>query len=118
VTLTGPTTLAAFLNALQMGFRSLAIQKRSSEVWRVLGAVRNEFGKFNDTVDRLGKQLATAARSVENLGTRTRAMGRKLREVEKLPDAEAQALIGAGANDIDETDDAQGAYGYRIESWP
>lgn len=74
VTLTGPTTFTAFLNALQMGFWSLAIERRTSEVWKILGAVRFEFGKYNDVVDRLGKQLNTAAKSVENLGVRTRAM--------------------------------------------
>jgi DNA recombination protein RmuC len=94
VTLTGPATLTAFLNALQMGFRSLAIEKRSSEVWQVLGAVRSEFAKYNEVVDRIGKQLTTAAKSVETLGTRTRAMNRKLRDVERLPDAKAQALLG------------------------
>jgi DNA recombination protein RmuC len=60
------------MNALQMGFRSLAIEKRSSEVWQILGAVRGEFGKYNEVVDKLSKQLSTAAKSVENLGMRTR----------------------------------------------
>ncbi len=64
--------MTALLNALQMGFRSLAIEKRSSEVWQILGAVKNEFGKYNEVVDRLSKQLTTAARSVESLGKRTR----------------------------------------------
>ncbi len=94
VTLAGPTTLTALLNALQMGFRSLAIQKRSSEVWQVLGAVRTEFTKYNAVVDKLGKQLGSAASSVEALGVRTRAMGRKLRDVETLPTPEAEALLG------------------------
>jgi DNA recombination protein RmuC len=93
VTLTGPTTFTAFLNALQMGFRSLAIEKRTSEVWKILGAVRFEFGKYNDVVDRLAKQLNTAAKSVENLGMRTRAMNRKLRDVEILPECAAQILL-------------------------
>jgi DNA recombination protein RmuC len=95
VTLAGPTTLMALLNALQMGFRSLAIEKRSSEVWRILGAVRNEFGKYNEVVDRLARQLDTAAKSVENLGVRTRVMNRKLQNVEKLPDETAQVLLGS-----------------------
>ncbi|TXL70853.1 DNA recombination protein RmuC [Vineibacter terrae] len=94
VTLAGPTTLTALLNALQMGFRSVAIEKRSSEVWQVLGAVRTEFGKYNEVVDRIGKQLTTAANSVDALGRRTRAMGRKLRSVETLPEAEASMLLG------------------------
>jgi len=94
VTLTGPTTFTALLNALQMGFRSLAIEKRSSEVWQILGAVRGEFGKYNEVVDKLSKQLSTAAKSVESLGIRTRAMKRTLRDVEKLPEATAEILLG------------------------
>jgi DNA recombination protein RmuC len=99
VTLTGPTTFTALLNALQMGFRSLAIEKRTSEVWKILGAVRNEFGKYNDVVDRLAKQLNTAAKSVESLGIRTRAMSRQLRDVEVLPEHSSQILLAAEAAD-------------------
>lgn len=109
VTLTGPTTLTALLNALQMGFRSLAIEKRSSEVWQILGAVSNEFGRYNEVVEKLSKQLNTAAKSVESLGIRTRAMNRKLRDVEKLPDDTAQTLLGpafAEMEDAAEEDDA------------
>lgn len=102
VTLTGPTTLTALLNALQMGFRSLAIEKRSSEVWRILGAVKNEFGKYNEVVDRLSKQLTTAARSVETLGLKTKAMTKKLRDVEKLPDETTQIVLGEAIDDSDE----------------
>src|SRR4029078_8950828 len=93
VTLASPTTLAAMLNAFQMGFRSVAIERRSSEVWQVLGAVRTEFGKYNEVVARIGKQLGSAANSVESLGQRTRAMTRKLRDVETLPEADATALL-------------------------
>lgn len=93
VTLAGPTTLAAILNGLQMGFRSLAIAKRTSEVWQILGAIRSEFGKYGDVVDRLRNQLNTAVNTIDNLGTRTRAMNRKLREVEVLPDAAAQRVL-------------------------
>jgi DNA recombination protein RmuC len=82
-----------------MGFRSLAIEKRSSEVWRILGAVRSEFGKYNDVVDRLARQLNTAAKSVESLGIRTRAMDRKLRDVEILPEHASQILLDAGSAD-------------------
>lgn len=107
VTIAGPTTLTAFLNALQMGFRSIAIEKRSSEVWQVLGAVRNEFGKLGKVVDTIGKQLSTAQNTVANLGTRTRAMSRKLREVETLPDADTQALLGLGdAAALDDEDES------------
>ena len=95
VTLTSPTTLAALLNALQMGFRSLAIEKRSSEVWQVLGAVRNEFGKYNSVVDGLARHLDRAAKSVDTLGTRTRVMARTLKSVETLQDdTAAQKLLG------------------------
>lgn len=107
VTLTGPTTLTALLNALQMGFRSLAIEKRSSEVWHILGAVRNEFGKYNEVVDKLSKQLSTAAKSVENLGMRTRAMNRKLRDVEKLPDETANLVLGPDIEDIEDGDEQE-----------
>jgi DNA recombination protein RmuC len=105
VTLAGPTTLTALLNALQMGFRTLAIEQRSSEVWRILGAVKTEFGKYNDVVDGLSRQLSTAARSVESLGVRTRAMSKKLRDVEKLPEDTAQIILGpelAEPEDIEE----------------
>lgn len=94
VVLTGPTTFTALLNALQMGFRSLAIEKRSSEVWKILGAVGSEFARYNNVVDQLSRQLGTAAKTVEKLGVRTRAMNRRLRDVEKLPDDEAQIVLG------------------------
>ena len=80
----GPTTLAALLNALQMGFRSLAIEKRSSEVWQVLAAVRTEFGKYNQVVEKLGKQLGTATNAVDSLRTH-RVMTRTLKTIEVAP---------------------------------
>jgi DNA recombination protein RmuC len=91
-----------------MGFRSLALERRSSEVWRVLGAVQNEFANYNKVVDTLSKQLDTAAKSVEKLGTRTRAMNRALRDVEKVPDGTAQTLLGpefAGNGDAGSLDE-------------
>jgi DNA recombination protein RmuC len=88
--------LTALLNALQMGFRSVAIEKRSSEVRQVLGAVGTEFGRYNEVVDRIGKQLTTTANSVDALGVRTRAMNRKLKSVETLPEVEAAMLLGFG----------------------
>jgi DNA recombination protein RmuC len=106
VTLTGPTTFTALLNALQMGFRSLAIEKRSSEVWQILGAVKNEFGKYGVVVDSLSRQLNTAAKSVESLGVRTRAMSRKLRDVEKLPDDAAQIILGPAFDVANEDEEA------------
>ena len=94
ITLAGPTTLAAILNALRVGFHTLAIEKRSSEVWEILGAVKAEFGKFGETLDKLKKQLGTAQKTIEDdIGTRTRAMERKLRKVEELPESESLPLL-------------------------
>jgi len=89
VTLVGPTTLLAVLNALQMGFRSLAIEKRSSEVWQTLGAVRDEFGKFASVLESAHSQLNTVQKSIHKAGVRTRAIERKLRGVESLPGHDA-----------------------------
>ena len=93
ITIAGPTTLSAILNALRMGFHTLAIEKRSSEVWEVLGAVKTEFGKFGDVLDKLGKQLKTAQNTISETNTRTRQMERKLKSVEELPDERSQALL-------------------------
>lgn len=91
----GPTTLAAILNSLQMGFRTLAIEKRSSEVWKVLSAVKTEFGKFGIVLDKVKKQLDTASKSIDQTGTRSRAIERRLNTVEQLPAGEdAGALLG------------------------
>jgi hypothetical protein len=111
VTLAGPTTLSAILNALQMGFRTLAIEKRSSEVWQILGAVQTEFRKYNAVVDRLGKQLNTASNSVDTLGQRARAMNRTLKMVEALPEGTSEAaLLGFdGDEDSFEEEGAQAA---------
>jgi DNA recombination protein RmuC len=89
----GPTTLAALLTSLQMGFRTLAIEKRSSEVWTVLGAAKAEFEKYGQVWDKLGKQLDTARRTVEEAGKRTRAVSRKLKDVEALEPADRSALL-------------------------
>ncbi len=97
VTLTGPTTLTALLNALQMGFRSLAIEKRSSEVWQILGAVRGAFANYNTVVDKLHRQLVTATRSAEELGKKARTVDRKLRDIEAAPAAALPALLGPAA---------------------
>ena len=96
IALAGPTTLAAMLNSLQMGFRTLAIEQRSSEVWKVLGAVKQEFGKFGDLLDRAKKQLDSVSNSLDAAGVRTRAIERNLRDVEALPEAEAARLIDNG----------------------
>jgi DNA recombination protein RmuC len=94
VTIAGPTTLSALLNSLQMGFRTLAIERRSSEVWQVLGAVKNEFGKFGDVLARTRAQLETVARSIESAEQRTRVMNKKLRDVEVLPDERVTGVLG------------------------
>ena len=102
VMVTGPTTLAAILNSLQMGFRSIAIEKRSSEVWQVLGAAKAEFRKYGDVWDKLGKQLAAAQNTVTDAGKRTRAVERKLREVELVEQSPAELLTLAGPDEEDE----------------
>ena len=94
VSLAGPTTLAAMLNSLQMGFRTLAIEQRSAEVWAVLGAVKTEFGKFGEALAHTKKKLDEASNSISKAETRTRQLSRKLREVEALPAGEAEQLIG------------------------
>jgi DNA recombination protein RmuC len=95
ITLAGPTTLLAMLSSLQMGFRTLALEKRSSEVWQVLGAVKTEFGKFGDVLAKVKSQTQTVLNTLDNAETRSRAMGRALKKVEALPDAQAQTLIPA-----------------------
>ena len=94
VSLAGPTTLAALLNSLQMGFRTLAIEQRSAEVWAVLGAVKTEFGKFGEALAHTKKKLDEASNSISKAETRTRQLTRKLKEVEALPAAESELLIG------------------------
>jgi len=95
VTVCGPVNLIAFLNSLQMGFRTLAIEKRSSEVWSVLGAVKTEFENFGRVLANTKRQLETVTNSIENAETRTRQMARKLKDVEALPEPESQKLIEA-----------------------
>ncbi len=102
VMLAGPTTLLALLNSLQMGFRTLALEKRSAEVWEVLGAVKTEFGKFGDVLARTRKKLEEATSTIDAAEVRTRAMSRQLRSVEALTDTRAaQLLPGAPAGDED-----------------
>ena len=94
VIVTGPTTLSAILNSLQMGFRTLAIQKRSSEVWQILGAVKTEFGKFGMLIERTQKKLGEANSELDKLvGARTRAIQRKLKDVEEMPDTTNTELL-------------------------
>ncbi len=94
VIVTGPTTLGAILNSLQMGFRTLAIQKRTSEVWKVLGAVKTEFGKFGGMLEKVQKNLQNAGDQLdEMIGKRTKAIERKLRQVEEMPEAESNIML-------------------------
>ncbi|MGH8443932.1 MAG: DNA recombination protein RmuC [Solimonas sp.] len=93
VVVAGPTTLTALLNSLQMGFRTLAIEKRSSEVWRVLGAVKTEFGKFGEVLDKVQKKLDEASSQINDTGRRSRAISRQLRGVEALPAAESEQVF-------------------------
>ena len=104
VIVTGPTTLAAILNSLQMGFRTLAIQKRSSEVWRILGGVKAEFEKFGGLLEKAQKNLQTANNQLEEvMGKRTRAIQRQLRSVEALPAKEEQNALLGSFSEGDET---------------
>ena len=107
VSLTGPTTLLATLSSLQMGFRTLALEKRSAEVWQVLGAVKTEFGKFGDVLAKTRKKLTEAASTIDAAEVRTRAMARQLKGVESLPEAQAQALLpGVAETDPEDEDGA------------
>lgn len=101
VLIVGPMTLAALLNSLQMGFRTLAIQKRSSEVWKVLGAVKTEFGKFGDTLEKVKKKLDETGSTIDDAVHRSRQLERKLKKVEALPAAEATAVLGEGVVDTE-----------------
>jgi DNA recombination protein RmuC len=93
VVLAGPTTLSALLNSLQMGFRTLAIEKRSSEVWKILSAVKTEFGKFGEVLDKTKKKLQEASNTIDAAATRTRVIERKLRDVEELPAGDSEKLL-------------------------
>ncbi len=109
VVVAGPTTLAAIVSSLRMGFQTLAIEQRAAEVWRVLGAVKTEFGKFGDTLDKVKRQLNTATRTIEQTGVRSRAMERQLRAAAALPDAEAASVLQlpGGIDDaLEEMEDA------------
>jgi DNA recombination protein RmuC len=108
VMIAGPTTLWSLLNSLQMGFRTLAIQKRSSEVWQLLAAVKAEWSKYGEVLDKVHKKLHEASSTIEKVQVRTRAIGRRLREVEALPasDAGAALRLEAAALEAAEGEDA------------
>ncbi len=94
IIVTGPTTLAAILNSLQMGFKTLAIEKRSGEVWKILGAVKKEFEKFEHLLDKAGRNIETGLNQIrDGMGTRTRAINRSLRNVESLSDKETKNIL-------------------------
>ncbi|HAP31958.1 MAG TPA: DNA recombination protein RmuC [Firmicutes bacterium] len=93
VVVAGPTTLAAILSSIRMGFQTLAIEQRATEVWRVLGAVKTEFGKFAEVLGKVRRQLDVASRTIDETGVRTRAMERRLRSVEQLPEADATRIL-------------------------
>jgi DNA recombination protein RmuC len=103
VVVTGPTTLLAVLNSLQMGFRTLAIERRTSEVWSLLGAVKTEFGRFGEVLDKTQKKLQEASNTIETAATRSRAIERKLKNVQELPQEQAVRLLGPEEPDGDET---------------
>jgi DNA recombination protein RmuC len=108
VVVAGPTTLAAILSSLRLGFQTLAIEQRTAEVRRILGAVKTEFGKFGDILDKVKRQLHTASRTIEETGVRSRAIERQLRSVEKLPEPEALEILALPALD-EEGDEADTA---------
>jgi DNA recombination protein RmuC len=114
VVIAGPTTLWSILNSLQMGFRTLAIQKRSSEVWNLLAAVKTEWSRYGDVLEAVGKKLHQASETIERAKVRSRAVGRKLKDVQELPAGEATTLLsfeiladngGAGESAAGETDE-------------
>ena len=116
VVIAGPTTLSAILSSLRMGFQTLAVEQRAAEVWRVLGAVKTEFGKFGGVLDRVQRQLHTVTRTIEETGTRTRVMERRLRAVEQMDPAESATILalpvavdGEGSEGRDDTDELPGA---------
>ncbi len=110
----GPTTLSAIVSSLRMGFQTLVVEKRASEVWRVLGAVKTEFGKFGGVLDKVARQLGTATRTIEETGVRTRAMEKRLRGVEQMDPIESAAILALpavglglieGEDPVEETDE-------------
>lgn len=107
VVIAGPTTLWSILNSLQMGFRTLAIQKRSSEVWNLLAAVKTEWTKYGDVLDAVEKKLHQASDTIEKAKVRSRAVGRKLKDVEELPVGEATALLPPNVTS-DDTEEGEG----------
>jgi DNA recombination protein RmuC len=111
VVIAGPTTLWSLLNSLQMGFRTLAIQQRSSEVWNLLAAVKTEWGKYGEVLGRVQKKLQEASNTLDQAQTRTRMIGKKLRQVQELPATDAQAMLLLGDEGEDGEEVAAGSEG-------
>jgi DNA recombination protein RmuC len=110
VVVAGPTTLAALLSSLRMGFQTLAIEQRAVEVWRVLGAAKTQFGKFGEVLDKVKHHLDMAGKTIDKTGVRTRAIERTLRAVEQLPESEATELLALPAAEAEESgEEAPGA---------
>lgn len=103
ITVVGPTNLVAFLSSLQMGFKTLAIEKRSSEVWEILGAVKTEFGRFGTILEKTKKKLQEATNVIDRAGVRSRAIERKLKAVQALPPEESVAVLGEAIETEEET---------------
>ena len=113
VVVAGPTTLAALLNSLQMGFRTLAIEKRSGEVWTLLGTVKTEFSTFGAILDRTQKKLQEATSTIEKAATRTRAIERRLRDIQSVPvEGKRELADGTGEEEDSGTDEADGTGGF------
>ena len=106
VVIAGPTTLWSILSSLQMGFRTLAIQKRSSEVWNLLAAVKTEWTKYGDVLDVVQKKLHQASESIEKAKVRSRVVGKKLKDVQELPRGEAEVLLPI--MDVSDDDNGEG----------
>jgi DNA recombination protein RmuC len=106
INIAGPTTLSAFLSSLQMGFRTLAIEKRSSEVWHLLGAVKTQFGHFGAVLEKTQKKLQEANNVMEEASKRSRVIERKLKSVQELPPEQALLLLGDAPEIVDPEDEA------------
>lgn len=107
VVVTGPTTLLALLNSLQMGFRTMAIERRSSEVWELLGAVKTEFGRFADLLSKTQQRLHQATASIEDAARKTRTIQRRLQNVQELSERDTRRMLGPELQRTDEWDEAK-----------
>ena len=105
IVIAGPTSLSAILSSLRIGFRTLAIEKRSSEVWKILAAVKTEFGKFGDVLSKVKRQLNTASNTIDQTNVRTRAMARRLKAVEDLPLESTAKILELPDDDDQEVND-------------